>query len=53
MPPWSRGVFFQARCVKCESTETPITSAPFFLNFANALSKAMISDGQTKVKSSG
>ena len=53
MPPWFRGVFFHARCVKCESTETPMTSVFFALNFATALSKAMISDGQTKVKSSG
>ncbi len=44
---------FHARCVKCESTETPITWAFFFSNFANAASKAMISDGQTNVKSNG
>ena len=53
MPPCFRGVFFQARCVKCESTEQPSTWVFFFWNFANAASKAMISDGQTKVKSSG
>ena len=53
MPPSLRGVFFHARCVKCESTDTPITCAFFFSNFANAASKAMISDGQTNVKSSG
>jgi hypothetical protein len=27
-PPFSLGVFFQARWEKCESTETPIISAP-------------------------
>jgi hypothetical protein len=27
-PPFSLGVFFQARCEKCESTETAMTSAP-------------------------
>ena len=53
MPPWFRGVFFHARCVKCESTETPMTCVFLALNFARALSKAMISEGQTKVKSSG
>ena len=53
IPPWSTSVPFHARWVKWESTETPISSQFFFLNSSTFLSKPMISDGQTKVKSSG
>ena len=53
MPPCAAGVFLQARCVYSESTETPMTSTPRLWNAASLSSKAMISVGQTKVKSSG
>ena len=42
-PPFSRGVSVQAKCEKCESTETPTTSAPIARNSETRSEKAMIS----------
>src|SRR5512133_4360457 len=53
MPPSSTLVFFHARWVNLESTDTPMTSVLRLLKSASFLLKARISDGQTKVKSSG
>ena len=39
MPPFSTGVFFHARWVNLESTETPITSQFFFLKSSILLLK--------------
>lgn len=52
-PPWTLGVFIQARCVKWESVEIPITSAPSALNLKTASENATNSVGQTYVKSKG
>ena len=50
-PPSLRGVFRQARCVKWLSTEQPRICTPNLANSSARSEKAMISVGQTKVKS--
>lgn len=48
-PPSLRGVFTQAKCVKCESTDAATTSAPIVRNSSIRSLKAKISVGQTNV----
>ena len=53
MPPCSTGVLRQAKWVNWESMDTPTISTPRSRNSLRRLSWAMISVGQTKVKSRG
>lgn len=48
-PPSFRGVFTQAKCVKCESTDAATTAASILLNSSMRSLKANISVGQTNV----
>lgn len=48
-PPSFRGVFTQAKCVKCESTDAATTLASILLNSSIRSLKANISVGQTNV----
>lgn len=48
-PPSFRGVFTQAKWVKCESTDAATTSASILLNSSMRSLKANISVGQTNV----
>jgi len=50
-PPSSRGVLINERCVYLESTETASTSQSRSLKSCARSENAMISVGQTKVKS--
>lgn len=52
-PPSVLEIFFHARCVKWESTETATTSVLRDLNSLAAFENEMISVGQTYVKSKG
>ncbi len=53
MPPLLRETSAHALCEKRESMEQPTTSAPRAWNSDRLSEKALISVGQTKVKSSG
>ena len=53
IPPLFTGVSFHAKCENWLSHETAITSIPRDLNSSYLLSNAIISLGQTKVKSIG
>jgi len=48
-PPSFRGVFTQAKCVKCKSTDAATTSVSILLNSSMRSLKANISVGQTNV----
>ena len=52
-PPSFLDLRVYSMCEKCESTEQAKTSHPASLNSLALLLKAMISVGQTKVKSRG
>src|SRR3569832_2441219 len=53
IPPLFTGVLRQAAWVNCESIDTPTSSTPRSRNITARLLWAMISVGQTKVKSRG
>src|SRR3569623_411908 len=53
IPPLFTGVLRQAAWVNCESIDTPPSSTPRSRNITARLLWAMISVGQTKVKSRG